>query len=424
MKCEKHPETDAVGACVSCGRGVCPICKISYNNMMHCKECIEAGRVGGHAYASYWAQPTTPGMTPGYGATTPGTYGASTGATTPYAGAQPGQQAQAVYPYAYGGYPSYGYYGYPYTYGTYGVYKAQAQPKGVPNGALFKIGTAGCIITAIMGFVMGISILNTGLFGSSSGGPQNLVLASILLMMAMFPFGLGIFGFYKNYGSSWGLMGSLSVLISSVLYPVLLYMSILNSRSSDYFNPDYMYIFLAHMSLGVGLIMAALAIYQAKRFFEVERQVQGITGFASIGLAIAGLLFTAIVGMYLIGWIAMGVSLFMISIEFYHAPVPTMPEDEAKADLFTTDQAKKPGATAQAAPVQQKTPEPAKTAYTAYSTNPTYEAAPPSRSDYPEYTPPSTPKASRTVSETISEEENWDVQPVKADLTYGKARKL
>jgi hypothetical protein len=45
MKCSKHDDIDAVGTCMSCGRGVCAICRIYYKAKIYCKECIEAGMI-------------------------------------------------------------------------------------------------------------------------------------------------------------------------------------------------------------------------------------------------------------------------------------------------------------------------------------------------------------------------------------------
>jgi hypothetical protein len=309
--------------------------------------------------------------------------------------------APAAYPYGYAAYP-YSYYPSYYGGGTFGLHKATPQPRGIPNGGLFKIGTAGCIFLAIIGLVMGFIVMNTST-SSHNTYAQALILGSIMVMMAMFPFGLGLFGFYKNYGSIWGLLGSVSIFITSVMYPVLLYNAVLNAHSDyDYYQLDTMWMYVAHMTFGIGLIMAGLAMNQAKRYFEVERQMQGVMTFATGGLAIAGILFCAWVGMYMVGWIAMAVSLFMLSMEFYHAPVPDAQEDEekVKADFFLTDSAKKPGGTAtgQQAPSSPNTPT--------YATNPTYAKAP-SGPVYPDYGPPKV----QNNTESISEEERWDVIP-------------
>jgi hypothetical protein len=41
MKCGYHPEREAVGTCVGCGRGICEFCKTIINAEMHCPDCIE-----------------------------------------------------------------------------------------------------------------------------------------------------------------------------------------------------------------------------------------------------------------------------------------------------------------------------------------------------------------------------------------------
>ena len=41
MKCGYHPEREAVGVCVGCGRGICEFCKTIINAKMHCPSCIE-----------------------------------------------------------------------------------------------------------------------------------------------------------------------------------------------------------------------------------------------------------------------------------------------------------------------------------------------------------------------------------------------
>ena len=41
MKCGYHPEREAVGTCVDCGREICEFCKTIINAKMHCPDCIE-----------------------------------------------------------------------------------------------------------------------------------------------------------------------------------------------------------------------------------------------------------------------------------------------------------------------------------------------------------------------------------------------
>ncbi|MFX1476296.1 MAG: hypothetical protein ACFFCO_12585, partial [Promethearchaeota archaeon] len=45
MKCYKHAKTEAIAACVSCGRGVCKECRISVQGITYCKPCLEGGKM-------------------------------------------------------------------------------------------------------------------------------------------------------------------------------------------------------------------------------------------------------------------------------------------------------------------------------------------------------------------------------------------
>jgi len=47
MKCAVHPEVEAIGACCSCGRFVCPECKAIINNQIYCSSCVAARLDGG-----------------------------------------------------------------------------------------------------------------------------------------------------------------------------------------------------------------------------------------------------------------------------------------------------------------------------------------------------------------------------------------
>jgi len=41
MKCAYHPQADAVGACVNCGRLVCVECKVELQGKIYCNACAE-----------------------------------------------------------------------------------------------------------------------------------------------------------------------------------------------------------------------------------------------------------------------------------------------------------------------------------------------------------------------------------------------
>jgi len=41
MKCAYHPENDAIGVCVNCGKMVCSECRATLGGKIHCKPCAE-----------------------------------------------------------------------------------------------------------------------------------------------------------------------------------------------------------------------------------------------------------------------------------------------------------------------------------------------------------------------------------------------
>ena len=41
MKCGYHPEREAVGGCVGCGRGICEFCKTIVDDKFYCPTCAE-----------------------------------------------------------------------------------------------------------------------------------------------------------------------------------------------------------------------------------------------------------------------------------------------------------------------------------------------------------------------------------------------
>lgn len=41
MKCAYHPDVDAIGTCVNCGRGVCVECKTLLGGKIYCQPCAD-----------------------------------------------------------------------------------------------------------------------------------------------------------------------------------------------------------------------------------------------------------------------------------------------------------------------------------------------------------------------------------------------
>lgn len=41
MKCDKHPEKDALAVCVECGKGICDECRLNLGGKNYCQECAD-----------------------------------------------------------------------------------------------------------------------------------------------------------------------------------------------------------------------------------------------------------------------------------------------------------------------------------------------------------------------------------------------
>ncbi len=44
MKCYLHSEADCVGACTSCGRGICSVCAVETKGKLVCRSCLAEGK--------------------------------------------------------------------------------------------------------------------------------------------------------------------------------------------------------------------------------------------------------------------------------------------------------------------------------------------------------------------------------------------
>jgi hypothetical protein len=45
MRCFKHPKSEAVGVCSSCGKGVCSKCAVEKDGKVYCKDCISKSKI-------------------------------------------------------------------------------------------------------------------------------------------------------------------------------------------------------------------------------------------------------------------------------------------------------------------------------------------------------------------------------------------
>jgi len=270
MKCEMHPEQDALGTCVSCGRGVCAICKVNYQGLMHCKQCLEAGRLGGAARQQ--------------------------------------QMMPMYYPYGYMPYGMpMGYYYNP------AMAKAQPRPRGVPDGRLFKLGAVGAVGSGVLSIVTGALLLFGGVFSYYSSGPSpEFMAAAVLLAIFQILAAFGFLGFYKNYGPTAGLAAAGFLAPSGFIF-VAAVMGAVNSTGDA-----ALFIYLGALFLGIGHIISGITATLMRKFLDAR----DAPVISCIMFIIGGGLLCAFIGIYIIGWVFSAIGYFMLGVVMFTAPVP------------------------------------------------------------------------------------------------------
>jgi hypothetical protein len=160
-------------------------------------------------------------------------------------------------------------------------------------------------------------------------------LSAGVFTLFMFFYALGLYGFYRNVGSMWGLIGAISVVACTLVVLPATYMAVVDGTThrwdGDYFDPEFMWVYVSHLFLGIGIMLSAAALQQTKAYYDPIRQSHGLLGWAAIGLLVSSILFICIIGIYLVGWVILGISLFLLSVEFHYAPLPSNEELEKKA---------------------------------------------------------------------------------------------
>jgi len=272
MKCEMHPDQDALGTCVSCGRGVCAICKVNYQGLMHCKQCLEAGRIGGAAR-------------------------------------QQQMMPQMYYPYGYYPYAMPGYYYNP------AAMKATPKPRGIPDGRLFKLGAVGSVGAGIMSIIAGATLVLGNFFSSyNRTGPSPEFMASAFLM-AIFQVvtAFGFLGYYKNYGPIMGLVAAGFMAPTGFVF-------IGSAMASSQVNSldTFWYIYLGVLFVGIGHIVAGVVAATMRKYLD-SRDAPMIS---CIMFIIGGGLLCAFIGVFIIGWVFSAIGYFLLSAAFFSAPVP------------------------------------------------------------------------------------------------------
>jgi hypothetical protein len=226
------------------------------------------------------------------------------------------------------------------------MYQAKPKPKGIPNPSLFKAGAAGCVLTGVFSIILGIYFMYSIIEYDVSPG-QGFMIMSFLVMLVSLPMAVGSYGFNKNYGSEWGLLGAVGLSVTSVLFFVCYVMATIYPMEWSN-EPNIMYLYFGNLCYGIGMFLFAVAVHHAKPYLKVERLAQGLIHWATGGLVIGAILLMAFIGMFMAGWAVIAISLFLIGHEMTKAPTPPpFGEEEDKTTQPEWAQAGQTGAPAQ-----------------------------------------------------------------------------
>jgi predicted permease len=179
------------------------------------------------------------------------------------------------------------------------------------------MGCIGALIIAIASFFMGISFSIPRSISFSSY-PWWLIHLSIIISIGMIIIAFGFYGFYRNYGTTMGLITSISLIIGSFWLPFFIFNSI-RDRSGWEMPPfDLIIVFSgAIYTLGICLILMGAVLLNVKNLTGV-RILTKTAGAACIG---SSLLYFAITPVHVggIAWYAFSSSSIIMALMFFSA---------------------------------------------------------------------------------------------------------
>jgi MFS family permease len=281
MRCDVHPDSDAVGTCAYCGRGVCDQCKVRVNEKVHCKVCVEAGRIRG-APVQQTPPPTGPPIGMAY---------------APH----PGVDMTSM------------------------IFKPPL-PKGTPKKIYFQFGTVACYASMVMSFLLSYLMFSALISPSYDGTKVNIwLVASLVLTFFLYPVFISLLGFYKNYGNSTALVAFIAGLSLLIFYQVLwgyyIYHFVSNNNYKFFIDTNYL-LFLIQSILGGALLFVTFAIRSVSFNMVPRSPGREATTWALALMAGSTIAFLCTIGLFIFGWFLLGLALGFLGNLFRKAPMP------------------------------------------------------------------------------------------------------
>lgn|GEM_PF-3207863 len=272
MKCYFHQGKEAVGACVSCGKGLCEECKIELYGKLHCKQCIERKSITQ-------------------------------------------EQIYPQYPLPYV-YPFYSYpYSYPYPYPIWNPSYKPPMPRGKPTKLYFNIGGIGSLIFAVVSAISGFMFIFYVLRYGYDIFQNFLPVHSFVTLVSISVTSVGFYGYYWNYGRTSGLVSCVLMIIAGIMYGILGYLA------SIFHYVVVSYIVIGFIMLGCASLCMAWANMDSKEMFDSKP----LLNIVSIFLGICAVFFWVVVPMLFgFGWFLFTVAMLFQAFLFSRANIVSL----------------------------------------------------------------------------------------------------
>jgi len=204
-----------------------------------------------------------------------------------------------------------------------------AIPRNTSRMEFFILGGIGAIIIAIGTCVMGyymLYLVHNLLFA------QNLewfVIASVIVAVGFVLTGIGCYGFYYNFGTSYGLVASVLLVVSALFFPVSILFAMVDLDAGYYIGPEYA---VGVLSIGVSLILLGVT-FSKVRYHITPGNLAQQAGVINI---IVGCIFCSVIFAIFFGlaYFALIISSLISAVTFLKIQIPreipTPPSTSAK----------------------------------------------------------------------------------------------
>lgn len=183
--------------------------------------------------------------------------------------------------------------------------------------ALFVVGAVGAILLTIASMWAVISMLGRGFYYYSGYDPTGFLVSSVLIFAGIIVHSFAFVGFYAHHKSQMGMATFITVIVTSTLYIVFMFLAPRTGGWYPYYYIDWMFVWVGSIVLGVGVIVMGASHIVARHYLAVP----GLYMASGVIYIISGsFLISFILGWFLpVGWILMFVGALLSTLALFLA---------------------------------------------------------------------------------------------------------